>query len=211
MIASGGPPSYSWQVAAGALPGEISLNSTTGILAGVPTASGSFVATIQVTDSRSQTAQKAITFTVTDTALPPVVISTSTLPAAAKGAAFNQQLSATGGKPPYTWTVTSGALPGGLALAAATGIISGTPSAPGSFTFIVTATDSEARLASKSFSINVTAQPPSVSAIPALETIMGLSFNYQLSASGGTSPYTWSVGAGMLPPGLNLNTTTGLI
>jgi hypothetical protein len=66
-------------------------------------------------------------------------------------------------------------------------------------------------MASKAFSINVTAQPPSVAAIPALETIMGLSFNYQLSASGGTAPYIWSAGAGTLPPGLNLNATTGLI
>ena len=211
MTATGGTPPYSWQVATGALPGGISLNSTTGMLAGTPTTSGSFVATIQVTDSRSQTAQKAITFAVTDTALPPVVISTATLTPATKGAPFNQQLSATGGKPPYTWTVTSGALPGGLALAAATGIISGTPSAAGSFTFIVTATDSESRIASKAFSLNVTAQPPSVSAIPALETIMGLSFNYQLSANGGTAPYTWLAGAGTLPPGLTLNTTTGLI
>jgi hypothetical protein len=40
---------------------------------------------------------------------------------------------------------------------------------------------------------------------------MGLSFNYQLAASGGTAPYTWSVPAGTLPPGLTLNATNGLI
>jgi hypothetical protein len=40
---------------------------------------------------------------------------------------------------------------------------------------------------------------------------MGLSFNYQFVASGGTAPYTWSAPAGALPPGLNLNTTSGLI
>jgi hypothetical protein len=75
----------------------------------------------------------------------------------------------------------------------------------------VTATDSESRTASKPLSINVAAPPLLVGAIPALETLMGLSFNYQLVASGGTAPYTWSVSPGALPPGLNMNTTSGLI
>jgi hypothetical protein len=75
----------------------------------------------------------------------------------------------------------------------------------------VTATDSESRTASKPLSFNVAAPPLLVAAIPALETLMGLSFNYQLVASGGTAPYTWSVAAGALPPGLNLDTTSGLI
>ena len=210
LPATGGTPPYSWQVAAGALPAGISLNSTTGTLAGTPTAPGSFGVMIQVTDSRSQTAQKPLTFTVTDPAVPPVEILTSVLPAATKGVGFNQPLSATGGKPPYTWTVTAGALPGGVTLAA-TGIISGTPAVTGSFSFTVTATDSESRAANKPLSINVAAPPLLVAAIPALETLMGLSFNYQLSASGGTAPYTWSVAGGALPAGLNLNPASGLI
>lgn len=211
LTATGGTPPYSWQVATGTLPAGISLNSTTGTLSGTPTASGSFGATIRVTDSRSQTAQKALTFTVTDPPVPPVEIVTSTIAAAAKGVGFNQQMNATGGKPPYTWTVTAGALPGGLGLAAATGIISGTPAAAGSFSFTVTATDPESRTASRPLSINVAAPPLLVAAVPALETLMGLSFNYQLSASGGTTPYTWSVAQGALPTGLNLNAAGGLI
>lgn len=211
LTATGGTPPYSWQVATGALPAGISLNSTTGTLAGTPTTTGSFSATIQVTDSKSQTAQKALTFTVTDPPVPPVEIVTSTLPSATKGASFSQQLNATGGKAPYTWSVTAGSLPGGLGLAAATGIISGTPAAAGSFSFTVTATDSELRTASKPLSIVVAAPPLVVAAIPALETLMGLSFNYQLSANGGTTPYTWSAASGALPPGLNLNATSGLI
>ena len=214
LTASGGTPPYSWQVSAGALPGGITLNSTTGTLGGTPTASGSFAFTIQVSDSGSQTAQKPLTFTVTDPAVPPVPpveITTSPLAGATKGAVFSQQLSATGGKPPYTWAVTAGALPSGLSLATATGIISGTPGVSGSFSFTVTATDSESRTGSKPFSINVAAPPLVVGAVPALETLMGLSFNYQLIASGGTAPFTWSVAPGAVPPGLNVNSTTGLI
>lgn len=208
LTATGGTPPYTWSVASGALPSGIALNQTTGALSGAPAASGSFSATVQVTDSKSQTAQKVLTFTVT---LPPVEIVTSTLPGAIKGISFNQQLNAAGGKPPYTWTVTLGALPGGLSLAAATGVISGTPTAAGSFNFTVTATDADSHAASKPLSITVAAPPLSAAAIPALETLMGLSFNYPLSASGGTTPYTWSAAAGALPPGLNLNATSGLI
>ena len=208
LTATGGTTPYSWSVTAGALPSGIALNPTTGALSGAPTAAGSFSATVQVTDSRSQTAQKVLTFTVT---LPPLEVVTSTLPGAIKGVSFNQQLNAAGGKSPYTWTVTAGALPGGLSLAAATGVISGTPTAAGSFNFTVTATDADSRTASKALSITVAAPPLSVTAIPALETLMGLSFNYQLTANGGTSPYTWSAAAGALPPGLNLNASTGAI
>jgi hypothetical protein len=214
LQATGGFPSYTWQLAGGALPGGITLNSATGTLSGTPTAAGSFAATIQVTDSRSQTAQKALTFTVTDSAappVPPVEISTSALPAARQGVAFNHQLSATGGKPPYTWAVTVGALPVGLNLASATGIISGTAGAVGSFSFTVTATDSESRTGSKAFTLNVAPPPLLVAAVPALETLMGFSFNYQLVASGGTGPYAWSIAAGALPAGLNLNPTSGLL
>jgi hypothetical protein len=209
--ATGGTPPYTWSIASGALPGGISLNAATGVLSGTPTAAGTFGVTIQATDSRSQTAQKALTFTVTDTALPPVEITTSTLPSANKGIGFSQQLSASGGKPPYSWAVTTGALPAGLTVASATGVISGTPAVSGQFSFTVTATDSESRTASKALSINVLGPPLLVAAIPALETLMGLSFNYQLVATGGTGPYTWSAAQGALPPGLNVNATSGLI
>lgn len=211
LTAAGGTPPYTWSVVTGALPGGISLNPATGALTGTPNAEGSFAATVQVTDSRSQTAQKALTFTVTVPAAPPLEITTSTLPGATKGVSFSQQLNATGGKQPYTWTMTSGALPGGVNIAAATGIISGTPNATGSFSFTVTATDADSRTASRALSIIVAAPPVSVSAIPPLETLKGLSFNYQLSANGGTTPYTWSVTSGALPSGLNLNAIGGLI
>jgi hypothetical protein len=55
--------------------------------------------------------------------------------------AYALALNASGGTSPYTWSVVSGALPAGLSLSAGTGVVSGTPTTPGAFTFTVRATD----------------------------------------------------------------------
>lgn len=208
LAASGGTPPYTWSIVSGTLPSGIALNQTTGTLTGAATAVGSFSATVQVADSKSQTAQKALSFTVTS---PPVEVATSSLPGAIKGVSFSQQLTAAGGKSPYRWAVTAGALPGGLTLADSTGVISGIPTATGSFAFTVTVTDTDSHNASRALSINVIAPPLSVGSIPSFETMMGSAFTYQPSASGGTAPYSWSVNAAAMPPGLVMNATTGMI
>jgi hypothetical protein len=206
--AAGGTPPYIWKVAAGALPAGIVLDPNTGALTGTPTVAGTTSVTVQMTDSKSQTIQKALTITVTGS---PLDIATSSITNAVRGTSFSQQLNATGGKPAYSWAVTAGALPGGLTLASSTGIISGTPSAVGTFNFTVTATDADTHTVSKAFTITVVAPPLSATGVPALSGLKGSLLTYQLSANGGTPPYTWSVSTGTLPSGLSLSSTTGLI
>jgi len=206
--ATGGTPPYIWKVAAGTLPSGIVLDPNTGALTGTPTVAGTMSVTVQMTDSKSQTIQKALTITVTG---PPLDIATSSIANATRGTSFSQQLNATGGKPAYSWALTAGALPGGLTLASSTGIISGTPSAVGTFNFTVTATDAETHTVSRAFTITVLAPPLSAAGVPALSGLKGSSLSYQLSATGGTPPYTWSVSTGTLPSGLSLSSTTGLI
>ncbi len=208
FTATGGTPPYSWQLASGALPSGVILNPSTGAITGTPAASGTYTVTVQVTDSASKTAQKSLTITV---AAPPVTITTGIIPTAIRGAAFSQLVTAMGGKPPYTWAVTSGALPGGLSLASATGFISGTPSAIGDFGFTVTATDADSHTASKLLTITVAPQPLAMGNVPALNGLMGSSLSYQLTATGGIPAYIWSVTSGAFPAGLTLNSTTGLI
>jgi hypothetical protein len=84
-----------------------------------------------------------------ETIVAALAITTTTLPGGSPSAAYTATLTATGGVLPYTWAITSGSLPAGLTLNAATGVISGTPTAPGTSSFTVSCTDSTGTLALK--------------------------------------------------------------
>jgi hypothetical protein len=128
-----------WSVAAGALPAGVVVNPITGVLSGVPTAYGAYTATIQVRDSYdpSRVASAPLSILVAPTA---IAITTMSLPAINVGTAFSATLVATGGTGEAQWSLASGGLPTGVALSPG-GVLSGVPTALGSFTFTVKATD----------------------------------------------------------------------
>jgi hypothetical protein len=207
LNATGGAPPYNWSIASGVLPPGLSLNSGTGLLAGTPASAGSFTIAVQAADSASRTGQKTITINV----IAPLDLLTSSLPSVVKGAVYNQQLVATGGKPPYNWSVVAGAMPAGLTLASNTGAITGNPASIGTFSFTVDVTDAELRSARKALSISVVPPPLSLAIVSSAEAIKGVAFNHQLNAIGGTPAYTWSITGGGLPAGLALNPATGAL
>ena len=96
---------------------------------------------------------------------PPVVIGTTTLPAGQTGAAYAATLQATGGSGTYGWRVTAGALPAGLSLAAATGVLRGTPGQSGTFPITVQAQDAAdpANVAGQAYALRIASTPPAVS------------------------------------------------
>lgn len=100
----------------------------------------------------------------------PVSIATSTLANAQMASYYSQVLSATGGVPGYTWSVYSGSLPSGLSLTA-TGVLSGTPSQAGTFSFTVMARDSANTTATKTFSLAVATAACSYTVSPTSFTI----------------------------------------
>jgi uncharacterized repeat protein (TIGR02543 family) len=87
-------------------------------------------------------------------------ITTSSLPPGVIGVAYSQTLSASGGQGAYTWSITSGSLPAGLSLDPSTGMISGTPTATGSSSFTVLATDANQATASKNLTLNIVTTLP---------------------------------------------------
>lgn len=139
----GGAPPYTWSIALGTLPVGVALNSSTGLIGGVPTAPvNAVMLTFKVADSSSpaQTSNISLPLTIVPAGL---VISTTSLPTGTVGTPYSQTVNATGGTPPYTWTLTLGALPAGIALDSATGRINGTPaSAANAIALSFTVTDS---------------------------------------------------------------------
>lgn len=209
---SGGTAPYTFAIAAGVLPAGLSLNAATGALTGTPTAAGSFNFTLRATDANSFSGTGTYTLVV---APPTITIAPTTLPSGTVAAAYNQVITASGGISPYTYGVTAGALPAGLTLS--TGIISGTPTAGGTFNFTVTATGSSTGIGAphtgaRAYSLVIA--PPTVN-LPA--TILangtqGVAYSATLNpASGGTLPHTYALTAGSLPTGLTLNAASGAL
>jgi uncharacterized delta-60 repeat protein len=88
---------------------------------------------------------------------PAITVSPSSLPDGVVGIAYNQTISASGGTAPYTYAVTSGALPAGLTLDPNSGVISGTPTTVQTATFQITATDSGGCTGSRSYTVDINA------------------------------------------------------
>ena len=141
LSASGGTAPYTFAVTAGALPVGLSLSSG-GALTGTPTVSGTFNFTVTATDSSTGTGPYAGTQSYSMTIAPPTIaVSPASLAAGTVGLAYSQTVTASGGTAGYTFAVTSGPLPAGLTLSTG-GVLSGTPTAGGSFNITITATDS---------------------------------------------------------------------
>ena len=112
--------------------------------------------TIRVTDDDGYVKSKYFTMTVYEAGQSILTIdSKETLPRGRKGASYSFSLKASGGTTPYRWSRVRGSLPPGLRLSSS-GVISGTPSSTGSYTFTVRVTDDRYTRQEKEFSLTVT-------------------------------------------------------
>jgi hypothetical protein len=90
----------------------------------------------------------------------PLNITTTNLPDGTVGTAYNQTVAAEGGTPPYTWSITVGALPDGLALNTSTGAITGTPTVANTFNFTMQVQDAAMDTDTQALSITISDVPP---------------------------------------------------
>ncbi|MCW2038080.1 uncharacterized protein with beta-barrel porin domain [Xanthomonas arboricola] len=141
-----------------------------------------------------------------------VTVGPASLPSATAGSAYSQNLSASGGTAPYTFTVTAGALPAGLTLSPA-GVLSGTPTATGSFNFTASATDSgNPTTGSRAYALVVAGANVILPATTLPAGTAGQAYSSAITpAAGGIAPYTYAVTAGALPAGITLNSATGAV
>lgn len=208
LMASGGIAPYSWTLSSGTLPPSLSL-STAGVLSGTPMAGdvGTYNVTFQVTDSgkaTALTATQALSLSVTPA--PAITFATTSLATADYKVAYSATVMASGGAGALTYSLASGALPTGLTLSA-TGMIAGTPTVTGSFTFAVAAADAFGDKQMQSFTLKVVYPTLTISPASLPNAYVGVSYMQALTASGGSGAgYVWSVSSGStLPAGLSLS------
>nr|WP_256504816.1 putative Ig domain-containing protein [Cupriavidus sp. WGlv3] len=211
VTASGGTAPYTYSLVAGALPPGLTLNSSTGAMAGTTVAGGNYNFTVQASDSQGFTGSRAYSLAI---GAPTIVINPATLPQATVAAAYSQALTAASGTAPYTYAITAGALPAGMSLSAG-GVLSGTPTGGGTYNFTVRATDSSTGTGpytgSQAYTLTVSAPALSLSPASLQAPVAGVAYSQAFTAGGGTAPYTFAVAAGTLPAGLSLNPSTGVL
>jgi hypothetical protein len=216
---------YWWEFVNGGLPAGLSMN-TSGLITGTPTSTGSTEPWVQVHDlldvqggnswcHGDNKSQRQFVFTVN----PGLSIQQQSVPGGTIGKAYSLQLTALavtsinpvqGSPAQAAWSIKSGSLPAGMDFSSS-GLLSGTPTAEGSYTFVVQAvggggvTDTETETLTVRQPIALTSQ------LAAAKAEVGVQFNAAQTATGGAGTFAWTVGNGTLPAGLTLDPSTGAI
>jgi Putative Ig domain len=187
--------------------GALSSSTTTGVMYTAPATVGTAF-TVTVTATSVTDTSLSATASLSVPVNPAISTAAGDLAGGMVGMAYSVTLAAAGGIAPYTWTVTSGALPAGLSLNGSTGAITGTPTAAGSPSFTVTLTDtgSPALTATATFSIAIAAAPAIVFSTTTLAGgTVGTAYAATVAATGGAGTLTYVLGSGTLPAGLSLS------
>ncbi len=198
MMATGGIPPLTWMQAN--LPAGLTMNSS-GLISGTPTS-----ATTAMVDFSVQDSQISNEATLSLTIQSGLSITTNSLPHAVAAQAYSFTLAATGGTGPYSWAISG--FPDAIVIDSQTGQLSGTPFMPMTYPVTVTVTDSMMNQDSKPLTFVVDQAAIVITPSSFADGTVSQSYNVQFSASGGFSPYTWTITG--LPPGLMSN-SAGLV
>ena len=206
--ATGGVPGYTYAFAVGSqLPAGLNISSG-GLISGVPSSAGTFTFSVVAKDAAGCTAVANYTLKIAAV----LTFPTTTLPNGMVGKTYPSTTlpTPTGGTTPYTFAAVNA--PPGLSLNPATGVLTGTPTAAGSYTFPVTVTDADGNTVTTNFTIvvrDVLALTPSSLS----DGVNGVNYPSQIipPATGGSGVYTYAVAPGNLPPGLSFDPSTRAI
>jgi hypothetical protein len=181
ITANGDTGSYTFSLASGTLPKGITIGGG-GSLSGTPTTPGTFNFTLRATDSVNNVGTQAYTINVGSNIL---TVTPATLPNGTQGSAYSQQFGATGGTGgPYTFARTSGAFPPGLSMNAV-GAFTGTPSASGTYSFAVQATDGNFNTGTGNYTVTINLAPLTIAPATLPAATVGTAYSSGVFASGG--------------------------
>lgn len=210
VAANGGEGAYTYGAATG-LPLGLAFDPLTATVSGTPREAGVFSIAIPVTDANRFTGVLTYPLTV---AAPVITLAGGTLPGGMVAQAYGpSQFSAGGnGAPALSYTVSGGYLPPGLSLAT-DGTLSGTPTPPGQYSFEVTATDANRFTGTAQYELVVASNAGTVVFPPGLQDwTYGVPDTRSVAAlSGDTAGTRYTVTAGRLPAGLDLDPMTGIL
>jgi uncharacterized membrane protein len=210
VTASNGTAPYTYSLAVGA-PAWLSINSSTGQLGGIPTASATGVSfTVNVTDARSCPGSNPYTINVN---CPTISVTPGSLLMSTVGTAYTQTVnpSASGISGTFTWAA-NGTLPLGMTVNATTGAISTTTATPvGLHAISIRATSASYPSCSGVWSGNWRVCPVITVTLPSTAATVGTAYSQTVTASGGTAAYTFALNSGSLPTWATLNPSTGVL
>ncbi len=200
--AKGGERPYVWNMTSGGLPNGLLLDLRTGLISGRPTRGENASFEIQVTDQNHSRIQKAFHLNITGSELR---ILSGALPEGTVSETYHFSLAAEGGNEPYRWTISSGSLPASLSLASGTGILSGVPSEPGSYSLNVRLQDANNQDIEKPMFLRIQNGPLTLHTGTLPSAHVNEPYHFTFDASGGETPYRWAITNGELPTGLQLD------
>jgi hypothetical protein len=197
--------SVTWSCSAGTI--------TSSGLYTAPTVSGGTWSYRVWATSAADSSKTAGTLALISPNIPPLQITTTSLPEFMAGSAYSEMVNVAGGTAPYHWKLTSGTMPVGIALTNSTGAVAGMSSQTGTFPLTVQVTDStwpNNLVATQSYSL-LGSSTLEVTTTVLPEVTDGENYDAAVGVLGGTTPYHWSLSSGTLPSGISLNTGTGVI
>jgi len=201
QFSANGGGTQTWSVSSGALPDGLTLNPQTGMLSGTPTKTGDFHFQVKVSDG-SRSDVETYTMSVVE-----ALKLAGSAAAGEIGRPYSLALSATGGRGPYTWAATG--LPAGLSIDAASGAISGSPTAAGLATVQVTVTDTIGLKQTLNLSVRIAAHLAFLNRALA-HGKAGAAYHGRFATVGGVAPRAFRM-LGRLPAHLRLDARTGAL